>query len=305
MIYYDYIPLKKLVTIAKIALVVGCCFFLFGKINERPTVAYSQLISCIPLLLFFSLLNWGFEILKWKLLVQTETAIDFKEATQQCLIAHTASVVTPNKIGEYGAKAYFFKKTKAKKILFLNFIGNSYQMLVTTLFGSLGILYSASLWSLFSFDIEWFGLLVSILVVLLLVSYKMGWLLKGKTQFKNITRKTHIAIFSISVLRYLLFSSQFLLLLALLGNTADFAHTYPLIWIVYLFSSMIPSFALVEFTVKGSLAVFIFSSLQMSSVSIVATSFLMWFLNYAVPAVVGIFYTLHYKSTQRYGTAID
>lgn len=305
MIYNDYIPLKKLVTIARIALVVGCCFFLFEEISERPTVDYSQLISYFPLLVFSSLLNWGFEILKWKLLVQTETRIDFKEATQQCLIAHTASVVTPNKIGEYGAKAYFFKNTKPKKILFLNFIGNSYQMLVTTLFGSLGILYSASLWSLFSIDTKWFGLLAVIFVVLLLVTYKMGWLRKGKAQFKNIARNTHIAIFSISLLRYLLFSSQFLLLLALLGNTADVAHTYPLIWILYLCSSIIPSFALVEFTVKGSLAVFIFSSLQISTASIVATTFLMWFLNYALPAVLGIFYTLHYKSINRYGTAID
>ena len=214
MIFNDYIPLKKLVRIAKITLVIGCCFFLFGKINERPTIAYSQLISYFPLLVFASILNWGLEILKWKLLVQTEIRIDFREATQQCLIAHTASVVTPNKIGEYGAKAYFFKNTKAKKILFLNFIGNSYQMLVTALFGSLGILYSASHWSLFSFNTKWFGLLAVILVVLLLVSYKMGWLRKGKTQFKNIARNTHIAIFSISILRYLLFSSQFLLLIS-------------------------------------------------------------------------------------------
>jgi len=38
--------------------------------------------------------------------------ISYKTTISQSLADHTTAIITPNKIGEYGAKASFFKKCK-------------------------------------------------------------------------------------------------------------------------------------------------------------------------------------------------
>ena len=40
--------------------------------------------------------------------------INFFEAYEQCLASLTVSIITPNRIGEYGAKALFFEKENRK-----------------------------------------------------------------------------------------------------------------------------------------------------------------------------------------------
>ncbi|WP_146035218.1 hypothetical protein [Formosa algae] len=89
-----------------------------------------------------SQLNWFFEILKWKLLVQSVKSIPFKTAIEQTLGAHTASLFTPNRIGDYGAKALYFAWELRPKIVGLNGIGNLAQMLITTILGSIGLFFS-------------------------------------------------------------------------------------------------------------------------------------------------------------------
>jgi len=105
------------------------------KINISSLITYSN----IAILLLLSIFNWLFEILKWKSLANHCHLITTKESMQQVLKAHIVSLITPAKIGEYGAKALFFPAPLRKKILFLNILGNGYQMLATTIFGSIGI----------------------------------------------------------------------------------------------------------------------------------------------------------------------
>ncbi len=93
-------------------------------------------------LLFFltlAIINWVLEILKWKTLVSEIQVLSFLTAMKQSLTSLTVSLATPNRIGEYGAKAYFFEKDKRKNILLLNFFSNAIQMGVTTFFGIIGI----------------------------------------------------------------------------------------------------------------------------------------------------------------------
>ena len=87
-----------------IEIFIALCLFLISQISE-------------------SHLNWFFEIFKWKVLASHCERISLKESTKQVLKAHITSLITPAKIGEYGAKALFFKASYRKKILFLNVIG--------------------------------------------------------------------------------------------------------------------------------------------------------------------------------------
>ena len=63
------------------------------------------------------------------------------DATKQSLASLTLSLITPNRIGEYGAKALYYTNDKRKQILLLNFAGNFYQLIITIVLGAIGLVY--------------------------------------------------------------------------------------------------------------------------------------------------------------------
>ena len=67
--------------------------------------------------------------------------ISVGEATKQVLSALTAGIFTPNGLGEYAGKALYYDKSKTKQIIFLNLICNGVQMILTIIFGLLGVAF--------------------------------------------------------------------------------------------------------------------------------------------------------------------
>lgn len=67
--------------------------------------------------------------------------INFKNALEQCLEALTASLFTPNRIGEYGAKAIYFQSNLRKHVLLISLLSNILQMGATICFGIIGLWY--------------------------------------------------------------------------------------------------------------------------------------------------------------------
>ena len=260
--------------------------------------------SSIPLrlhtlffLVLISILNWHFEVLKWKTLVGTITKTKYHTAFSQSLAAHTAAIITPNKIGEYGAKALFYKKSLRKKVLGLTFLGNAYQLIITVLFGALGIFFHLQVNKVLPFNtlliLSFYALIISGIYYYLYASSK----LKKITAFlKKVSTKTQIKIGFYSFLRYLLFSFQYYYFLLLFGVEVSYAVLFPLIWLMYFISSCIPSFSIADFAIKGSVAIFLFSEVGIPESTIVAVAFLMWVLNFALPAIIGGIYIIRFKT---------
>src|SRR5690606_30725119 len=143
---------QYLLATAKVLVLAGTCGYIFFKLKNNPsmdigdftaTIFSKGMVSGYLFLLFVGLTaaNWFFEILRWKILVSIIEKIDFKTALKQSLASLAISLATPNRIGEYGAKALFFENRKRKKILLLNFFSSGAQMFVTSFFGLFGLLY--------------------------------------------------------------------------------------------------------------------------------------------------------------------
>jgi len=135
--------------VIKLAIVIGATYFIYDKLVHNSQLKFdtfvSQLhtsgifnITTIILLVFATFLNWFLEILKWKTLVQHIKSISLWESTAHSLGGLTASLFTPNRIGEYGAKALYFSKSERKRVVGLNFLGNTAQLLATVFFGLIG-----------------------------------------------------------------------------------------------------------------------------------------------------------------------
>ena len=306
---------QLLLVLLKLCIVVGAFYFVYHKLTTNTELDFYDFIGFlnknelfsiqnILFLLVLSVFNWFFEILKWRNLVASVTSISFKKAFEQSLGALTASLLTPNRIGEYGAKAIHYPKRLRKKIMLLNLIGNMMQMATTTIFGIIGFLFFVNYYSLELNFQKFFGfILLAFLVFATLVFslQKLRFKVKGfslKKIFgfiKEISVTIHIKSFLFSILRYLIFSFQFYFLLIIFGVQIDYFPAMVIITTMYFLSSIIPSIFIFDVIIRGSVAVYLFSMVGVNDLTVLCIVTLMWLLNFIIPSVVGSYFVLNFN----------
>ncbi|MCF6308454.1 MAG: flippase-like domain-containing protein [Flavobacteriaceae bacterium] len=310
---------EYLLVIFKI-LILGVTFvYIYMKTTQNETIDFkdfsNQLFqekAFIPVLGFLVLtsLNWFFEILKWKAVVSEISQISFFTSLKQSLASLTVSLATPNRIGEYGAKTYFFKKEIRKQILLRNFFHNSFQMFVTVVFGGVGLLF---FWIFYGFgfisETVFFKvgvalILIGIVFLLAFIFRKNTLIFKGLTlsniylKFKQISSKIKWKMMIFSVFRYLIFSYLFYRLLVFFGMEISFFEALPIIFSMYLLASVLPTIFIFDVVVRGGISLWLFGLAGFSEFPVLSTVFSMWMLNFVIPSIIGGYYLLSYKPSK-------
>lgn len=298
---------RLVVTTLKLTVVTGCFYFLYRKLAVDNAVSYASFYSSISVIfdtgfllvgtiLSLSVINWSLEILKWRVLVNTRQSICFKTAAKQCLSALTLSLLTPNRVGDYLAKALYYSKKQTKTIVILNAIGHFAQLFITLIFGVFGLLY---LYFNFGFGISinllflWTCVGLILLIILIIRSKFYTYRIQ---QFCSVTTTVlPFKILMVSLLRYLVFSHQFYLLMLIFNLQVAYLPSMMGVFSMYLLASVVPTFSFLDWAIKGSTAVFVFSNFKIDSLPILEISLLMWVLNFALPALVGSVFVLQYK----------
>ena len=307
---------RTLFLIFKLLIVFAACYFMyqklavnellsFTKLKEQFTLVFSNNIWALIGILLFTDANWFLEIFKWKTLVSSFKKITFFEAYEQSFGSHTAAIITPNRIGEYGAKALYFEKEHQKKIVGLNFIGNMCQLTTTILFGCVGLFVVLSKFnlSLPSFNFKTVIITTGILGILVVFRRQFGFLKiesylhKFSLFFKSISTKIYLKTLCFSFLRYLVFSHQFYFLLLLFGVEVDYFTVISLIFCIYFFASFIPSLSIFDWAIKGSVAVWLFQLIEINELTVITVTTFMWILNFAIPALIGSIFVLNFKTS--------
>lgn len=302
---YLFVLLKVIVVIAALGFIYHRLYsqevFIVAGLKEFFLSSSLFQVQNITLLLLLSFLNWFFEILKWQVLASKLKNSSLFESTQQVLMAHTSSIITPFKIGEYGAKTLFFSKKQARKAVFLNFLGNMAQMSATLFFGAIGLFFFLK-WN-FPQWLEVYVLVVVLVLLFLFIKKRWvsfgdikikGFALKKITDFiKSIPKSNRIKILSFSLARYVFFSLQFCFLLSFFVPVS-IAEVLPLVFTMHLLSSLLPVLQLFDFAVKGGIAVLVFTGI--SAHIVVSVALIMWFLNAMLPAIVGSYFVLSFDT---------
>lgn len=315
---YSNAPYKTkqfLFVLIKLSIVFGAFYFIYSKLSENENLQLNEFIAFlkkndsfslknISFLILLSSFNWFFEILKWQNLVKTIKHISFKAALEQSLGGHTASLITPNRIGDYGAKAMYFTKTLRTRIVLLNLLGNMTQMIVTTIFGLMGCILFVSHYQI---DVNYYNVVRFLAILIILGSlitlgvkqkrFKIkGYSLVAVIDFiKSITLKTHAITLCLSSIRYLIFSFQFYYLLTVFGIDVDYTKAMVVITSMYFLASIIPSISIFDVIIKGSIAVFLFGYLEVNELTILSITTLMWLFNFVIPSIFGSYYVLNFK----------
>lgn len=299
--------------VIKLSIVIGCCCFIYTRLLENEQINFSVFYQNLIenkvftlknslFLLFFTFFNWFLEITKWHLLISFIGNSSFKKAIAQSLASLTTSLITPNRIGEYGAKALYFEKPFRKKVVGLNLVGNFYQMLMTLVFGIIGFSYfilkhkiEIEIHLMFRFV----GVLLFVVFTLFFVSkhlkYKNFYFKKIKDFMIKIPLKLNLKISFLSFLRFLIFSHQFYFLLLIFNIDLFYIEAISAITSMYLVASIIPVFPLFDLVIKSSVAVWIFSFFSIEPFEIVSVTTLMWILNFMLPAIIGSYFVLIFK----------
>jgi hypothetical protein len=299
----------------KLTIVVGAFYFIYLKLTQNNTLQFNAFCSFLSenevfslkntlFLLILSSFNWFFEILKWQHLVKIIKPISFKDALEQSLGSLTASLITPNRIGEYGAKAIYYEKSLRSKIVLLNFLGNLSQMLITISFGLVGLVLFVNRYpmsinynTLFVFFI---GLGFLGVIAVLLIKHKRfkikGFSINRVLEFvKQMPLKTHGINLALAILRYGVFSFQLYYLLTIFGVDISYFEVMVVITSMYFLASIIPSISIFDVVIKGSVAVFLFDFIQVNEFTVLSCITLMWLLNFVLPSVFGSYYVLNFK----------
>lgn len=288
----------------KLLIVGGAFYFIWNQLANNDKLDWKQFLELLDrkksfwgilFLLSFSFFNRFFEILKWKNLLQIIEKISLSQATEQVLSALTASIFTPNGIGEYGAKALYFEKKEAKKVVFLNLICNGIQMILTIIFGTIGLwILGFGSWVLAIFAISCFLFFASFLFKKITIKgYSINRLLE---KINEIPKQIHQKNIFLAVCRYLIFSHQYYFLFLAFDVDLPYVTLMATITAVYFLASSLPTFQFLDFAVKGSVAVYFFGILGVNEWIVVFISTLMWFLNVVLPVIIGSFYVFNFKS---------
>lgn len=307
---------QYLFALCKVSILILICYVIYKRLFLSEQLSFQAFLEAIfstniftfktlSILLLFTVLNWFFEIKKWQILVTVVKNINFVEGLKQALSSHATTLFTPMRAGEYGVKALYFRKEKRAKILKLNLLGNIFQMTVTTIFGILGSLYLLK-----QFYTEWlnYGLaILALLIVLFTVALvfkrtsrlKILWTTEGFSA--QLKRRT----FALCLMRYLLFSHQFYVLLLLFKIDVDYATAMSMISAMYLLSSLIPVLSLFDVVLKGGIAVMLFGLVEVDEILILVISTLMWLFNTVFPAVLGSVILLFQKSKRYHKPSLN
>jgi len=317
---------KTLGFLLKITIVVFALYFLYQQLTSKKAIEgfdiafikqtifrNQSLVSLVFIMMFF---NWLVEAIKWKFLIGKIEKVSMLTSLRAVFSGITVSVFTPNRIGEYGGRVFCLEKADRIQGVLITVLGSMAQLLTTIFFGSMGILflnnYIPELDKLFqemefAYPVMFFMLLLLNILLLLLfhnisvisnLMDKFSWLSKYKRYkevFTYYNTQELFFVFIFSIIRYAIFTTQFFILLKLFTVDITYLDAIILTMVMLFIISIIPTIAISEIGIRGSVAVYLFSLVSSNILGILSATFVLWVINLLLPALIGAFFVFTLK----------
>ena len=119
---------------------------------------------------------------------------------------------------------------------------------------------------------------------------KVPWLKKFgnyNVVFSYYTKKELANVLLLSAMRYVVFTTQFFVLLRIFQVQITYPEAIILTMVMLFMISVIPTIALTEISVRGSVAIFLFSLVTVNISGVLSATFMLWIINLLVPALIG------------------
>jgi uncharacterized membrane protein YbhN (UPF0104 family) len=288
--------LKWLISISSIAFIV----YKLSQLSQQEWLLLhtaflkNASIKLFTAIILFMLLNWSVEAIKWKILVRFVQPQSLFIAIKSVFIGVTIGLFTPNRAGELIGRVYYLDDDKKIRASLLNLAGSVTQVACTFIFGLIALLF---------FKDNWlakvpFTMLMSLLILLLIVCFAAYYVIRNNrvfmnildeifVPFKRITLKTMLQVLGLSMFRYGIFTLQFILVLHLFEIHLPVVDMIICIAVNYFLITAIPTYALAEIGVRGSVAAAVFGVYGIEALPVISASLIIWIVNLAVPSIIG------------------
>ena len=267
--------------------------------------------------------NLLLESYKWKLLIAKLEQVSLWNALKAVLAGISVSMFMPNRVGDYLGRVFILKKANRIQATLITMLGSMAQYLTTLLFGTIAVVIFIYRW-LIQYHLMNIWAYSGIILTTVFVMAVLIFAYLNFSVFSLIMRKIsgrvyfrverYVDVFSryktdlllkvllLSIFRYFVFSFQFFVLLRMFEIRIGYAEAMIIISIIYLVMSIIPTIALSELGVRGSVSLYVFglyyggaSLPDYKMEQIVAASSVLWFLNLAIPAMLGVLFIFKLK----------
>jgi hypothetical protein len=262
------------------------------------------------------LFNWGIESVKWRFMLNPVQRISFPTALK-CIFAGCAvTMITPNRMGEFGGRILFVDHEHRLRAVSISIIGSISQTIITFIFGCLGLLFfvkkgfpvheeyvtnfimyksvwivsigiSVFLLALFFFENKIWGLFQRIPVLNKYLRY-----LSIQDLYPH---KTLLRILAFSLLRYLVFILQYLIMLKTMHVHIEASSAMAMTSVFFLSLALAPTMGFLELPIRSQLGIVLFGVLTSDMLGLQSVTIAIWLINIIIPAVIGLMIILFTK----------
>lgn len=261
----------------------------------------------IYLALLLMPVNWGLEARKWQVLLKLLERLSFFTSFKAILSGVAFSINTPNRVGEYGGRIVYVQDGHRWKAVALTIIGSMSQLMVTLLFGLGGLLFllgnpvtgpAVAAYAVWIKALFYGSFVVTVCLVLLY--FRLGWMLEWLERIPKTGRfmqylviverlpvRFLLRVAFLSVLRYIVFVIQYILLLQLFNVEIDAWQAFWLISVLYVVLAVTPTITLAELGIRGQVSLVLFGMVSSNSLGIEVAATAIWVINLVLPALAG------------------
>lgn len=321
-----------LIRLAIILLTYGFIYrqiFMERKLEDIAAAIYTIAgqpfaLTMMYLVVLLMLLNWGLESVKWKLLISKIEWISILRAYQAVLTGVSVSLFTPNRTGDYLGRVFILDKANRVEGVLITVIGSMSQLVITLNVGIIALLAFVDEYIRIPYRIGEYvfsgliftGPAVVFLVFLLffkirilseLISKRIPTKWRHFAEYAGVFAKYRpkelLIVLLLSLLRYIVFGAQFYFLLWIFGVQLPLREALVLIPVIYLAMTMVPSIALIDLGIRGSVSLFVIG-LYFSThhhfnpdieLGIITAATVLWLVNLIIPAIMGTFFVFSLK----------
>lgn len=266
------------------------------KNSFSSSSAYFLLFVCLLLVP----VNWGIESYKWKLITNPIENISFTTSMKSVYSGLCVGNLAPGRATEFLAKVLFFKPDNRATITLLHFVNGMFQLSITIVVGLIALIFKFDPGN--ELSSEQF-LLIGIFCMLLLAFFmlfifKFNALQKWifglfKKTFSvhslpySFTKNSVGTLFLFSIIRYIVFTTQFVLILKLFYSGTLNSVILASVCVYFLLTTILPMISFIEPAIRAAIAVLVFGGTEINEISLVTTAILVWLINIVLPSVVG------------------
>lgn len=295
-------------------------------INNDPTVLFREFkdsvqsdkiyLFIIAVLLAFA--NWSLEAAKWKLLMSQYYNFGFVYSLKTIFAGIAGGIITPMQLGEYFGRVVSVDGVQKWRSFWATLIGSIAQNIFTIFFGITGLLLLLKN----HYKVDTFILYPSFLLgiggvmILTFIYFNVGIILKiasrlgmnklvqkivSKGPHPNQSMKLLNKVLMFSLMRYLVFTAQFYLLLVFFGMENNVMALLSGISSIFFLQTGIPLPSALNFLVRGEISIIVFQHLNSNEILIIASTFSLWFINLVIPSILGLLVLMKINIIKSFG----